>query len=70
MRKGVKLTKIKSLHEILTPKEEAKTRIFVNRYVNACKNITMFSKCYLVNQTRPVEFTRKPEVLPKTKKNK
>ena len=60
----------KSLHEILTPKEEAKNRIFVNRDVNACKNILLLGKCYLVNQTRPVEFTRKPEVLPKVKTNK
>ena len=60
----------KLLHEILTPKEEAKNRIFVNRDVNACKNIMLLGKCYLENQTRPVEFTRKPEVLPKTKKNK
>jgi hypothetical protein len=60
----------KSLHEILTPKEEAKNRIFVNRDVNACKNIFLLGKCYLVNQTRPVEFTRKPEVLPKATKNK
>jgi len=60
----------KSLHEILTPKEEAKNRIFVNRDVNACKNILLLGKCYLVNQTRPVEFTRKPEVLPKVKNNK
>jgi hypothetical protein len=60
----------KSLHEILTPKEEAKNRIFVNRDVNACKNIFLLGKCYLVNQTRPVEFTRKPEVLPKVKTNK
>ena len=60
----------KSLHEILTPKEEARNRIFVNRDVNACKNILLLGKCYLVNQTRPVEFTRKPEVLPKVKTNK
>jgi len=60
----------KSLHEILTLKEEAKNRIFVNRDVNACKNIFLIGKCYLVNQTRPVEFTRKPEVLPKVKSNK
>ena len=60
----------KSLHEILTPKEEAKNRIFVNRDANACKNIFLLGKCYLVNQTRPVEFTRKPEVLPKVKTNK
>ena len=60
----------KLLHEILTPKEEAKNRIFVNRDVNACKNIMMLGKCYLENQTRPAEFTRKPEALPKVKTNK
>ena len=31
----------KSLHEILTPKEETKCSIFVNRDVNACKNILL-----------------------------
>jgi len=49
----------KSLHEILTPKEETKCRIFVNRDVNACKNILLLGKCYLESQTRPEEFTRK-----------
>lgn len=49
----------KSLHEILTPKEETKCRIFVNRDVNACKNILLLGKCYLESQTRPKEFTRK-----------
>ena len=49
----------KSLHEILTPKEETKCRIFVNRDVNACKNILLLGKCYLESQTRPEGFTRK-----------
>ena len=49
----------KYLHEILTPKEETKCRIFVNRDVNACKNILFLGKCYLSNQTRPEEFKRK-----------
>jgi hypothetical protein len=49
----------KHLHEILTPKEETKCRIFVNRDVNACKNILLLGKCYLESQTRPEEFTRK-----------
>ena len=49
----------KSLHEILTPKEETKCRIFVNRDTNACKNILLLGKCYLESQTRPEEFTRK-----------
>jgi hypothetical protein len=49
----------KTLHEILTPKEETECRIFVNRDVNACKNILLLGKCYLESQTRPEEFTRK-----------
>jgi hypothetical protein len=49
----------KSLHEILTPKEETKCRIFVNRDVNACKNILLLGKCYLESQTTPEEFIRK-----------
>ena len=49
----------KTLHEILTPKEETNCRIFVNRDVNACKNILLLGKCYLENQTRPEEFSRK-----------
>jgi hypothetical protein len=58
----------KSLHEILTPKEETKYRIFVNRDTNACKNILLLGKCYLENQTRPEEFTRKTIVKEKVKK--
>jgi hypothetical protein len=49
----------KHLHEILTPKEKTECRIFVNRDKNACKNILLLGKCYLTNQTRPEEFTRK-----------
>ena len=58
----------KSLHEILTPKEETKCRIFVNRDTNACKNILLLGKCYLENQTRPEQFTRKTIVKEKVKK--
>lgn len=49
----------KSLHEILTPKEETKCCIFVNRDTNACKNILLLGKCYLESQTRPEAFIRK-----------
>ena len=57
---SVKRKKHKNLlHEILTPKEETKCRIFVNRDVNACKNIFLLGKCYLESQTRSEEFTRK-----------
>jgi len=49
----------KQLHEILTPKEETKCRIFVNRDVNACKNILLLGKCYLLDRSRPEEFKRK-----------
>jgi regulator of replication initiation timing len=60
----------KSVHEILTPKEETKCRIFVNRDVNACKNILLLGKCYLESQTRPEEFTRKVIKSEKVKKPK
>lgn len=60
----------KSLHEILTSKEETKCRIFVNRDVNACKNILLLGKCYLESQTRPEEFTRKVIKSEKVKKPK
>ena len=61
----------KHLHEILTPKEETECRIFVNRDKNACKNILLLGKCYLTNQTRPEEFTKKvikKELIKPTKK--
>ena len=60
----------KSLHEILTPKEETNCRIFVNRDVNACKNILLLGKCYLESQSRPEEFTRKVIKTEKVKKPK
>lgn len=60
----------KSLHEILTPKEETKCRIFVNRDVNACKNILLLGKCYLESQSRPEEFARKVIKTEKVKKPK
>jgi hypothetical protein len=60
----------KSLHEILTPKEETNCRIFVNRDVNACKNILLLGKCYLESQTRPEEFIRKVIKSEKVKKPK
>jgi hypothetical protein len=60
----------KSLHEILTPKEETKCRIFVNRDTNACKNILLLGKCYLESQTRPEQFTRKVIKTEKVKKQR
>jgi hypothetical protein len=53
---------VKHLHEILTPKEKTEKCIFVNRDVNACKNILTIGKTFLSNQTRPIEFKRKPKV--------
>ena len=58
----------KSLHEILTQKEETKCRIFVNRDTNACKNILLLGKCYLESQKRPEEFIRKVIKTEKVKK--
>lgn len=49
----------KSLHEILTPKEKTEKCIYVNRDVNACKNMLLIAKTYLTKQTRPEEFKRK-----------
>lgn len=51
----------KYLHEILTPKEETKRCIFVNRDKNACKNILFLGKSYLRSQSRPTEFCPKPK---------
>jgi len=58
----------KSLHEILTLKEETKCRTFVNRDTNACKNILLLGKCYLESQTRPEQFIRKTIIKEKVKK--
>ena len=54
------------------PENEQVYRIikFVNRDVNACKNILLLGKCYLESQTRPEEFTRKVIKSNKVKKPK
>ena len=49
---------LKHLHEILTPKEKTEWCIYVNRDVNACKNILLLTKSYLKYQIRPKEFKR------------
>jgi hypothetical protein len=49
---------VKHLHEILTPKEKTEKCIFVNRDVNACKNILTITKEFLKYQSRPKEFKR------------
>jgi len=59
--KNVKIRRkkhVKYLHEILTPKEETEKCIYVNRDVNACKNIRLITQTYLIDQKRPIEFTR------------
>jgi len=59
------------LHEILTLKEETEKCIYVNRDVNACKNILYIGKYYLENQSRPKEFCRedkKKEIIKKKQK--
>lgn len=48
----------KKLHEVLTPKEKTKQYIYVNRDVNASKNILMLAKIFLKKQKRPKEFSR------------
>ncbi len=55
IRKGKHL---RSLHEVLTLKEDTEKRIFVNRDVNACKNILSIGLHYLKNRERPKEFIR------------
>ena len=49
---------VKHLREILTPKEKTEKCIFVNRDVNACKNILTIGKTFLINQTRPLQFCK------------
>ena len=59
--KNVKIRKrkhVKSLHEILTLKEDTEKRIFVNRDINACKNILSIGLHYLKNREKPKEFIR------------
>ncbi len=61
----------KHLHEILTLKGEPDNRIFVNRDINACKNILYLAKYYLQYQDRPKEFQREEKSKnTKTRKNK
>ena len=60
----------KHLHEILTLKEETEKCIYVNRDVNACKNILYIGKYYLQNQSRPKEFSPKLKEIKKTVKSK
>ena len=55
IRKGKHLH---SLHEVLTQKEDTEKRIFVNRDVNACKNILSIGLYYLKHRERPKEFIR------------
>jgi len=52
---------VKHLHEVLTPKEKTKQCTFVNRDVNACKNILLIAKTFLTEQKRPIEFTYVPK---------
>ena len=47
-----------SLHEVLTQKEDTEKRIFVNRDVNACKNILSIDLYYLKHIERPKELIR------------
>jgi hypothetical protein len=47
------------VHEVLTlPGDPYHRRIFVNRDVNASRNIHFLTMCWLRSQTRPVCFTR------------
>ena len=47
-----------ALHEVLTQKEDTEKRIFVNRDVNACKNILSIGLYYLKHREIPKEFIR------------
>jgi len=51
----------KSLHQVLTLKEETEKCIRVNRDKNACMNILHLGKYYLTNQSRPNEFQREKQ---------
>ena len=51
----------KSLHQVLTLKEETEKCIRVNRDKNACMNILHLGKYYLTNQSRPKEFQREKQ---------
>jgi hypothetical protein len=51
-------------------KKKKEENNFLNRDVNACKNILLLGKCYLESQTRPEEFTRKVIKTEKVNKSK
>jgi len=51
----------KSLHQVLTLKEETEKCIRVNRDKNASINILYLGKYFLQNQSRPIEFQREKQ---------
>ncbi len=51
----------KSLHQVLTLKEETEKCIRVNRDKNACMNILLLGKYYLEHQSIPKEFQREKQ---------
>jgi len=51
----------KSLHQVLTLKEETEKCIRVNRDKNASMNILLLGKYYLEHQSRPKEFQREKQ---------
>jgi len=51
----------KSLHQVLTLKEETEKCIRVNRDKNASINILYLGKYFLKNQSRPIEFQREKQ---------
>ena len=51
----------KSLHQVLTLKEETEKCIRVNRDKNASMNILYLGKYFLENQSRPIEFQREKQ---------
>ena len=57
----------KTLHQVLTLKEETEKCIKVNRDKNACMNILYLGKYFLQNQSRPIEFQREKQKI-ETKK--
>ena len=51
----------KTLHQVLTLKEETEKCIRVNRDKNASMNILYLGKYFLENQSRPIEFQREKQ---------
>jgi len=51
----------KTLHQVLTLKEESEKCIRVNRDKNASMNILYLGKYFLKNQSRPIEFQREKQ---------